>query len=325
MKLVHFLPWQATNLDDLSQQFPDVDFVKAEDAAHAAREVADADILVTGGPFYPGEVAKTVNGNAPQLRWIQSLSIGTDRFEKAGVPDNVIFTNAAGLKGRTVAEHAMALMLGHMHAIPEMEQFRQQREWGRPALRTRIDSVEDRTLLLLGYGSIGQEIARKAKAFDMHVIALNRSGPGNNNGDGDADTIAPIEELLTWLPQADFVANSLPLVPSTEKLMGAAEFAVMKASAVLINVGRGPVIDQSALIDALRDNQIAGACLDVFDEEPLPADDPIWGAPNVIVSPHVGGTGGPIGPRFAELLAENLVHFQNGDPLKNEVQFPPRK
>lgn len=317
MKLVHYLPWQAATLGDLSQRFPDVDFVQAKDAPHAVQELTDADILVTGGPFYLGDVAEAVNTNAPKLRWIQSLSIGTDRFEKGGVPSNVMFTNAAGLKGRTVAEHAMALMLGHMHAIPEMEQFRQQREWGRPALRARIDSVEGRTLLLLGYGSIGQEIARKAKAFDMHVIALNRSGIG----EGDADTVAPINALSTWLPKADFVANSLPLVPSTENLMGAGEFALMKSSAVLINVGRGPVIDQSALIEALHNNQIAGACLDVFDQEPLPADDPIWAAPNVIVSPHVGGTGGPIGPRFAELLGENLVRFQQGQPLKNQITF----
>lgn len=317
MKLVHYLPWQAATLDDLSKRFPGVDFVKAEDAEHTVQELVDADILVTGGPFYLGDVAIAVNTNAPNLKWIQSLSIGTDRFEKGGVPSHVAFTNAAGLKGRTVAEHAMALLLGQMHAIPEMERFRQNHEWGRPALRARIDSVEERTLLLLGYGSIGQEIARKARAFDMNVIALNRSG----NGEGDANTVAPINTLSTWLPKADFVANSLPLVPSTEKLMGAAEFALMKSSAVLINVGRGPVIDQSALIDALHDDQIAGACLDVFDEEPLPAEDPIWHAPNVIVSPHVGGTGGPIGPRFAELLAENLVRFQQGQPLKNQITF----
>lgn len=321
MKLVHYLPWQAATLDDLSQQFADVDFVQAQDAAHAVQELANADILVTGGPYYLGDVATAVNTHAPKLKWIQSLSIGTDIFEKGGVPNNVMFTNAAGLKGRTVAEHTMALMLGHMHAIPEMERFRQQREWGRPTLRARIDSVEDHTLLLLGYGSIGQEIARKAKAFDMNVIALNRSGSGNADGDGPADTVAPINTLSTWLPEADFVASSLPLVPGTEKLMGAAEFALMKPSAVLINVGRGPVIDQSTLIDALRDNQIAGACLDVFEDEPLPADDPIWDAPNVIVSPHVGGTGGPIGPRFAELLGENLIRFQQGQPLRNQVKI----
>lgn len=317
MKLVHYLPWQAATLDALGLQFPDVKFVKAIDSKHAAKELSDADILVTGGPFYLGDVATAVNTDAPKLRWIQSLSIGTDRFEQAGVPDYVTFTNAAGLKGRTVSEHAMALMLGYMHAIPEMERFRQNAEWGRPALRSRIESVEDQTLLLLGYGSIGQEIARKAKAFDMHVVALNRSG----TDDGAADIVAPIEELSSWLPKADFVANSLPLATTTERLISSKELALMKKSAVLINVGRGPVFDNAALIEALHQNKIAGACLDVFDEEPIPADDPIWQAPNVIVSPHVGGTGGPVGPRFAELLAENLVLFQEGKPLKNKIEI----
>lgn len=317
LKLVHYLPWQATNLDDLSHQFPGVTFVKAKDGSDAAKELADADILVTGGPCYPGEVARAVNTDAPKLKWIQSLSIGTDRFEEGGVPAHVTFTNAAGLKGRTVGEHAMALMLGYMHALPEMERFRQNSEWGRPALRTRIESVEGHTLLLLGYGSIGQEIARKSKAFDMNVVALNRSG----SGDGDADTVAPLTQLNEWLPKADFVANSLPLVPDTEKLIGIPELALMKSTAVLINVGRGPVFDQAALLQALKDNTIAGACLDVFDEEPLSANDPLWSHENVIISPHVGGTGGPVGPRFAELLSENIVRFQQGKPLKNEVIF----
>ena len=317
MKLVHYLPWQAATLEVLAQGHPDVTFVKASDATQAVKELRDADILVTGGPFYLGDVAEAVNTNAPKLRWIQSLSIGTDRFEKGGVPAHVLFTNAAGLKGRTVAEHTMALLLGFMHGIPEMEQFRAKQEWGRPALRTRIDSVEGRTLLLLGYGSIGKEIARKAKAFDMIVIALNRSGAA----DGDADVVGSIDELPAWLPKVDFIANSLPLVPGTHNLIDAQAFQSMKPTVVLINVGRGPVIDQDALLNALRAKQIAGACLDVFDQEPLAADDPIWEAPNVIVSPHVGGTGGPIGPRFAELLSENLERFQNGLPLKNQIHF----
>lgn len=317
MKLVHFLPWQATNLDALGLRFPDVEFVKTIDSEHAAKELHDADILITGGPYYLDDVAQAVNTNAPKLRWIQSLSVGTDRFEQGGVPEHITFTNAAGLKGRTVAEHAMALMLSYTHALPEIERFRAKAEWGRDSLRTRIESLEEQTLLLIGYGSIGKEIARKAKAFDMHVVALNRSG----TADGHADTVAPLDELSKWLPEADFVANSLPLVPGTEKLIGEKAFTLMKSSAVLINVGRGPVVDQAALLEALHDKKIAGACLDVFEEEPIPSDDPVWAMENIIVSPHVGGTGGPVGPRFAELVAENLERFQKGQSLKNEVNF----
>ncbi len=317
MKLVHFLPWQAAAMDTLGEQFPDVEFVKAATSEHAAKELANADILVTGGPYYLGDVAHAVNTHAPKLRWIQSLSIGTDIFERGGIPEHITFSNAAGLKGRTVSEHAMALILGYIHAIPEMERFRAKSEWGRDALRAQIESLEGLTLLLLGYGSIGLEIARKAKAFDMHVIALNRSGLG----DGEADEIAPLHDLAKWLPKADFVATSLPLAPSTNQLLSDKEFSLMRPSAVLVNVGRGAVVDQAALIKALQQKTIAGACLDVFEEEPLPANDPIWQMENVILSPHVGGTGGPIAGRFAELLAENLMRFQEGRALKNQVDF----
>lgn len=317
MKLVHFLPWQAATMDNLDEQFPEIEFVKAVTAQHAAKELANADILVTGGPFYLGDIAHAVNNNAPKLRWIQSLSIGTDIFERGGVPAHISFSNAAGLKGKTVSEHTMALILAYTHAIPEIERFRAKSEWGRDSLRTRIESLEGLTILLLGYGSIGLEIARKAKAFDMHVVALNRSGIG----DGQADEVAPLQDLAKWLPKADFVTNSLPLVPSTNKLISDPEFSLMKPSAVLVNVGRGAVVDQAALLTALRQNTIAGACLDVFEEEPIPANDPIWHAPNIIVSPHVGGTGGPVGARFAELFAENMVRFKEGRTLKNEVNF----
>ncbi len=317
MKLVHYLQWEGDAVASLAPQFPDVRFVKAASAEQAAQELVDADILIVAGPYYPGAVAHAVNGNAPKLRWMQASSIGTDKFEQGGVPENVIFTSAAGLKGRTVAEHAMALMLGHIHALPQMERFRTALEWGRDALRTEISCLEEQTLLLLGYGSIGREIARKAKAFDMNVVALNSSG----EGDGPADTIAPLRDLANWLPDADFVACSLPLTPDTDKLIGHKEYSIMKKSAVLVNVGRGAVIDHAALLQALQTNVIAGACLDVFEQEPLPLDDEFWQLPNVILSPHVAGTGGPLGRRFADLISENLVRLCEGQPLKNAMRI----
>lgn len=317
MKLVHYLRWQTEFVESLARQFPDVDFVQGESKEHAAEELSDASILVVGGPFYQGPIADAVNANAPELRWIQSLSIGTDLFEKAGVPEHITFTNAAGLKGRTVGEHAIALLLAYIHAIPQMERSRVEGVWCRDDLRTEIDCLEGKTILLLGYGSIGQEIARKAKAFDMHVVALNRSGDDS----GQADTVAPITELRDRLPAADYIVSSLPLTSGTEKLMGDTEFALMKATSVFVNVGRGAVVDQRALVHALQENRIAGACLDVYEEEPLPSDDPLWGMKNVILSPHVGGTGGAIGERFTELVGENIALFQKGLPLKNQVNL----
>lgn len=316
MKFVHYLQWESDALATLEPHFPDVRFVRASSADEAVRELADAEIFVTAGPLYPGPVARAVNETAPKLRWMQTTSIGTDKFDQGGVPAHLVFTNAAGLKGSTVAEHAIALMLGLVHALPLMERFRATRYWGRQDLRSKISSLEGLTVLVLGYGSIGLEIARKAKAFDMHVVAFNRSG----TGDGFADQVLPISEMRAWLPQADFIACSLPLAPDTQHLIGEAELAMMKPESIVVNVGRGPVIDHAALVRALQEKRIAGAGLDVFESEPLPPEDGLWGIDNLILSPHVSASGGAVGKRFADLVAENLTRFREGRSLKNVVQ-----
>lgn len=321
MKLLYHLQWEGKAVAALQGQHPDVAFVSSASAQDTARELADADILLVAGPYYSGEVSRTVNAAAPKLRWMQTTSIGTDRFEEAGVPAKVAFTNAAGLKGRTVAEHAMALLLAKVHAVPQMEQARAAGRWARDELRSQVSSVEGKTLLLLGYGSIGQEIARKAKAFDMKVVAINRSGAG----EGPADIVAPLKELKAWLPEADFLVCTLPLVAETRHLIGREELAAMKPEALLVNVGRGPVIDQAALGEALQEKRMAGACLDVFEAEPLPESDPLWGQPDLILSPHVAGTGGPLARRFAELVSENLTRFKQGRSLLNQVTLGARR
>jgi phosphoglycerate dehydrogenase-like enzyme len=319
MKLLYHLQWEGKAVAALQAQHPDVEFVESTSAQETVRELVDADILVVAGPYYPGEVSNAASNAAPKLRWIQTTSIGTDKFEEAGVPGQVAFTSAAGLKGRTVAEHAIALLLAWVHALPQMERARAAGRWARDELRSQVSSVEGKTLLLLGYGSIGQEIARKAKAFDVKVVALNRSGAGGP----PADAVAPIGALSKWLAEADFVICTLPLTAETKHLIGRQELAAMKADALLVNVGRGPVIDQAALAEALRRKEISGACLDVFETEPLPEDDPLWAHRNLILSPHVAGTGGPLAQRFAELVSENLTRFKEGRPLLNEVKLSP--
>ncbi|GAB4393601.1 MAG: phosphoglycerate dehydrogenase [Kiloniellaceae bacterium] len=317
MKLLYHLQWEGAAIAPLQDRHPDVSFVVSRSAEQTVRELADADILVVAGPYYRGEVARAAKAAAPKLRWIQTTSIGVDRFEEAGLPDGVVFTNAAGLKGRTVAEHTIALLLAQLHAVPQMERARAAGHWARDALRSQVSSAEGRRLLLLGYGSIGQEVARKAKAFDMEVVALNRSGDGGP----PADVVAPVTAVGEWLPKADFVVCTLPLTAETRHLLGRQQLAAMKPEALLVNVGRGPVVDQAALAEALEKKRIAGACLDVFDAEPLPPGDPLWRQENLVLSPHVAGTGGPQAQRFAELVSENLSRFTDGRPLINEVKL----
>ena len=315
MKLLYYLQWGGKAIDGLRARHPDVRFVEATSAEETVRELVDADILVIAGSYYSGMVSKAVNTAAPRLRWMQAASIGIDKFEEGGVPGQVLFTNAAGLKGRTVAEHAIALLLGRVHALPQMERARAAGRWARDELRSQVKSIEDKTLLLLGYGSIGQEIARKAKVFDVKIIALNRSGQGGS----PADVVAPISSLGRWLPEADFIVCSLPLCVETRQLIGRRELAALKPDALLVNVGRGPVIDQVALAEALETKDKFGACLDVFETEPLPDGDSLWRQPNLILSPHVAGTGGPLVQRFAKLVSDNLSHFKDGRPLLNQV------
>ncbi len=317
MKLVYHLPWEKDPLAGLKAQHDDIEFVRAKTTADAAKELVDADVLVIGGQYYAGDVSAAINAPGTTVRWVQSSSIGTDKFEEGGLPEGVLFSTAAGLKGKTVAEHALAMLLGHLHALPQIERFKTAAHWGRDDLRTQIACIEDQTALLLGYGSIGKEIARKLKAFDAHVVALNSSG----KGEPPADLIEPVSKLAEWLPKADFILCSLPLTAETEHLIAAPEFSVMKESAIIVNVGRGPVIDQAALARALSDNVIAGACLDVYDIEPLPADSPFWALPNVMLSPHVAGTGGSMEGSFGSLVDENLTRFKDGRPLVNALKI----
>lgn len=316
MKLLYYLQWGREAVAALQAQHPDVRFVESTSAQETVRDLADANILVVAGSYYQDEVPKAVNAAAPKLRWIQTAAIGIDKFEEAGVPGQAILTNAAGLKGRTVAEHAIALLLAKAHALPQMERARAAGRWARDALRSQVTSIEGKTLLLLGYGSIGQEVARKAKVFDVKVVALNRSGQGGP----PADAVAPVSALEKWLPEADFVVCTLPLSVETMHLIGRRELSAMKPDVLLVNVGRGPVIDQVALTEALQKKDKSGACLDVFETEPLPEGDPLWRQSNLILSPHVAGTGGPLVQRFTDLVSENLFRFKDGRPLLNQVK-----
>lgn len=317
MKTIYMLPWDIDPILRLREKHPDATFVKAENVEEAIAHIEDTDVLAIAGRFYPGLLAETIRNGARKLRLIQTSSIGVDMFTKDGVPNRIAFCNAAGLKGTIVAEHALALLLGHLHGLPQMERFRARAEWSSNTMREQITSVEGLTLLSLGYGSIGGEVARKAKAFDMKVIAMNRTG----TGEGAADEVRALNELNDILPAADVVVISLPSSPETIGLMSAVQFAAMKPSAVVINVGRGAVIDYPALLSAIISRQIAGAALDVFETEPLPPDSPLWSQSNVIISPHVAGTGGASYDRFAALLWDNINRLKNREPLINRVKI----
>jgi phosphoglycerate dehydrogenase-like enzyme len=317
MKLVLMLRSKDDAIMKLDGDFSDVEFLRASSADDLHDVVEDCEVLVASGSIYSAEVADILRQRGGSLRWIQSRSVGVDMFAAAGVPKGVIFTNARGINGRTESEHAIALLLALMRRVPELERCRAEASWRSVEDREQFLSLEGRTLVIVGMGSIGQQVARKAGAFDMRVIAVTRTGDAVEATDESVSA----DRMIDVLPGADAVVMCLPLNDRTRGLLGEGELAVMKPSAVIVNVARGGVVDQHALTVALRDGRLGGAGLDVFENEPLPADNPLWRLENVILSPHVAGAGGNNTRRFVELFADNLRRYRAGGPLRNQINL----
>jgi phosphoglycerate dehydrogenase-like enzyme len=199
-----------------------------------------------------------------------------------------------------------------------MERGRAQGRWVQGAIRDSLSCLRTRTLVVLGMGNIGRAAARIAKTFDMRAIGVSRTP----RTDPHADRVVDVEQLSTVLPEADALLIAVPLTPATRHLVGAGELARLKPSAVLINVARGEVVDEAALVRALADGRLAGAGLDVFAEEPLSPDHALWRLDNVIISPHVGGYGDPhLLEGLARHFRANLDRFLAGQPLQDRVSL----
>ncbi|TNC14225.1 D-2-hydroxyacid dehydrogenase [Methylobacterium terricola] len=289
-------------------------FVEVRDLAALEGAVAEAEVLVVSGLWRHALLER-----APRLRFIQSVSAGTDQFPKDALRERGIrLASAQGGNERAVAEHALALMLGLTRHLPQALRHQAAATW-RPMIAdpaAREQELGGRTLLVIGLGRIGTRIARLGQAFDMRVIGLRRRPlePGD-----PVEAVFSPDRLHEALGQADVVALACPLTPETEGLIDAAALAAMRPGALLINVARGRVVDQDALARALTEGRIAGAGLDCFREEPLPADAPFWGMPNVIVTPHSAGETSLYEGRVIDLLVENLGRLRRGEELVNPV------
>ncbi|PSC06873.1 D-2-hydroxyacid dehydrogenase [Alsobacter soli] len=258
--------------------------------------------------------------HAPRLRFVQSISAGVDQFPKDLLRSRgVRLASAQGGNERAVAEHAMSLLLSLTRQLHLARDHQAKHHW-RPMIADRTrreDELEGKTLVIVGMGRIGSRLARLAKAFDMRVIGVKRDP---SSGAGAADEVVATERLRDALAQADVVALTCPLTPETQGLIGAAELAAMKPSAFLINVARGKVVDEAALIDTLAKGRIAGAGLDCFHEEPLPANSPLWAMPHVIVTPHSAGETRRYETNVLEILMDNLGRlWRGGSDLRNAV------
>jgi phosphoglycerate dehydrogenase-like enzyme len=285
------------------------------DPAALEQRVCEADVLVISGLW-----RDSLLDRAAKLCFIQSIGAGTDQFPREELRRRGIrLASARGVNARAVAEHAMALILSLSRRLPEARDNQAKRVWREMIgdLAVREDEIGGKTLLVVGLGDIGGRLARLAKAFDMRVIGLRRDTAA---GHGVADSVHRMDELSKLLPEADFVALTCPLTKETENLIDAEAFARMKPSTYLVNVARGRVVDEPALVGALATDRIAGAGLDVTAEEPLPPNSPLWAMPHVLITPHTAGETRHYEDNVIEILRDNLGRLWRGERhLRNEV------
>jgi len=317
MKLVIALPhrfplWDAPPwfAERLRAEFPDLRVVQMTDYTTLAQEISDADIVL-GRELKPAQVKA-----AKKLKWIHSAAAAVHTLMIPEiVQSDVIVTNATAVHGPVVAEHALAMILAIARRIDLAVKAQTQHTWKQEEIWTTNPPPRDiagSTLLVVGLGQIGRPLAQKAKALGMRVIAV-REHP--ERGADGADEVYASSELRRVLPLADFVMLCPPVTPDTKEAFGREQLAVMKPDAYLLNVGRGALIDEPALIEALQQRRIGGAALDVTSVEPLPPDSPLWGLDNCMITPHTGGISPKLWERQYIFFTENLRRFLAGKPL----------
>ncbi|MEM5389640.1 D-2-hydroxyacid dehydrogenase [Paraburkholderia phymatum] len=289
----------------------------ADDVKQHAAAFRQAEGVVLAGPAYSADVAEVLAG-ARKLRWIQTLSAGYENLQRFGVPPGVTVTNAGDAWSVSVAEHVMALLLALTKRLPEAVRQKERRAWERQ-LMSYMGSLQDRTMVVVGFGSIGKEIALRARAFGMKIVAVMRTPKPSEL----ADDVYASSELPAALRLADVAVIAVPAHPDTVNLINAQTLRECRRGCLLINVARGEVIDQDALVDALRTGHIGGAGIDVAVPEPLPEANPLWRAPNLIITPHVAGGGELVMTKLAELIADNATRQSKGQPLRCIV-IPPQ-
>ncbi len=298
----------------LRQEFPQVDVVHLRSYEGAESELREAEVLVTWS------LRREQFAAAERLRWIHSPAAAVHQLMIPQlVASDVILTNARSVHGPVVAEHAIAMLLALAKKLPQAMRCQAKRVWSQQQLwehRPRPREVAGATLAVIGLGSIGAETARLASALGMRVLAV-REHP--ERGRGFAAEVFGYDQLARVLGQADYVLLAAPLTPRTCGLMNAERLRQMKPDAYLINVGRGALVDEPALIQTLRQRKLAGAALDVFSAEPLPSDSPLWDLDNVLITPHTAAVTDRLWARHYELLSDNLRRFLGGEPLRGVV------
>jgi phosphoglycerate dehydrogenase-like enzyme len=327
MKLVIYPPVDAQRYEKIVAAAGPIQLVNAADAEIALRAIVDADAFF-------GKLIPELLAAATKLRWAQSPTASLEHYlypELVAHP--LVLTNMRGLYSDIIAEHVLGMMLCFTRNLHVYIRNQATRHWdpvggeaaresfaSGPGVTNAIDrahsSLGDLTLGIVGLGAIGAEIARRAVSFNMRVLAVD---PVQQAAPEGVEALWPVSQLTALLAESDFVVIAAPHTPETQQLFRRRQLQAMKQSAVLINIGRGAIVNLDDLVAALSAGEIAGAGLDVFEIEPLPADHPLWTFPNVIITPHVAGQSPRIAERHLQVLLENIGRFARGEPLVNVV------
>jgi phosphoglycerate dehydrogenase-like enzyme len=296
----------------LAAAHPQVRFLSPRDPAEVDRVLPEADVVF-------GWAVRTDNFHAARrLRWIHTSAAGVGSLLfPALVESDVVLTNGRGLHAQSMAEHAVGVLLAFARRLHVARDAQREGRWTQVELWTRSPSfgqIAGSTLGLVGFGAVGQAVARAARALGMSVIVVRRH-PAESP---DVTQWGP-ERLGEMLERVDAVVLAAPLTDASRGMIGRHELARLRPHAVLVNLGRGGLVDEAALVEALRTGRLAGAALDVFEREPLPATSPLWGMPQAIVTPHVSGLGPRYWERSVELFDRNLSAFLARRPLENVV------
>jgi phosphoglycerate dehydrogenase-like enzyme len=297
----------------LAAALPDVEVIDARDAAARRMALPQADVLLAT------KVSAEEFALAGRLRWIHTTAVGVGGLLVPPVVTSPIpVTNTRGVHGEAIAEHAIALALALRRRLHLALERQRERVWAQEEMSLfRVPELSRSRLLVLGLGGIGARVAALGAGLGMHVEAIRRrldlAAPPA------VSRVRPLDDLHDALREAHVVVLALPRTTSTRAVIGRAELAVMRRDAVLVNVARGRLIDDDALAEALRSGQIAGAGLDAFEIEPLPASHPLWDVPNLIISPHIAAFASDYWPPAVDLFLENFRRFRRGEPLLNVV------
>ena len=298
----------------LTTAFPEIDFVFPGDSRRSKK-------IGAAEAYFHWSLTSETLAEAPNLRWFQSVAAGVDRVLTPELMSRgIIVTNTSGVHAPNIAEHVLALMLAFARRLPGLIRAQAARQWREDDPQNRMGNIfelDGQTLLVVGYGDIGQRLAKIAYGVGMIVDAVKRTA----NGESDDFTreIAPINDLKRLLRVADHVAICLPLTGETRRLFDAGAIEAMKPGSFIYNIGRGPIIDQDAMIAALESGRLRGAGLDVTDPEPLPQDSPLWDMPGVIITAHTAGATSRYWDRVLDILIPNIQRINSGQEPLNVV------